>query len=68
MVLPDGQVLCHLHSVDQVGQVAVVDVTAQVAGEVHLHIPPKRFHKDQVTRGLMAPFLQNWYHYNLKPV
>ena len=42
MVLPDGQVLCHLHSVDQVGQVAVVDVTAQVAGEVHLHVPKKK--------------------------
>ena len=41
MVLPDGQVLCHLHCVDQVGQVAVVDVTTQVAREVHLHVQKK---------------------------
>ena len=36
-MLPDRQVLRHLHCVDQVRQVAVVDLTAQVAAEMHLH-------------------------------
>ena len=70
-VLPDRQVLCHLHCVHQVRQVAVVDITAQVAGEIHLH-RDEGLHKGKNTLNYLfantAPIQQNWYQYILKYV